>query len=273
MKKMRKFAERYGPWALVTGAASGLGAEFCHQLAAGSINCIMVDIQEEILINYGSALSNEYGIETRAISTDLANEKFLDDILPVIDGLDIGLLINNAGYGSIGNFLSTGLDEKLRTLNVNCRASLILTHHFSKLMNDRGRGGIILLSSISAFQGTPLLANYAGTKAYNLVFGEALWDELRHKNIDVLAVLPGSTNTPAFNSVNPSMDAVKGMPYMEPGQVVSESLNTLGRKPSLVTGKANRVIGFAMTRLLSRKRAVKIIGKNTRRLYPYASED
>jgi short-subunit dehydrogenase len=135
-------------------------------------------------------------------------------------------------------------------------------------MRERQRGGIIFTSSASAYQGTALVANYAATKAYNLVLAEGLWDELRIAGIDVLGFAPGATNTPGFHSASPQYRSVSAMPYMEPAPTVAEALSALGRVPSHIAGRANRLAFLITSRLLARKQAISLVSDNMRKLYP-----
>jgi short-subunit dehydrogenase len=267
MKRI-SFIEKYGPWALITGGASGIGAEFGRQLACQGLNLVLVDVQAGMMRDHAAALNNTYGIEVRTVIVDLSEPDFMDNIRPVIAGLPVGLLVNNAGFGSVGEFMKTDIQEMLLTVAVNCRAPMVLARELGPTMMERGRGGIIFLSSSSAVQGAPIIANYAGTKAYNLILAEALWEELRLYGVDVLAICPGATNTPALSKSGACVANVPGMPIMEPGPVVAEALEALGRTPSVIAGRMNRIGAFVMTRLLSRRRAVAYMGKNTRKLYP-----
>ena len=262
------FAEQYGPWALITGGASGIGAEFGRQLAARGLNLLIADIQADMMRRHAQALEKEFGITVRAVAADLSKPDFMKRIRPALRGISVGLLVNNAAWGSAGEFMRTDPADMLRAIEVNCRAPLVLTRELGPAMIERGRGGIIFLASSSALQGTPIVANYAATKAYNLILAEALWDELRPCGIDVLALCPGATNTPAFAKSGARIDNVPGMPFMEPAEVVTAALNALGKKPGVVPGRVNGISSFIMTRFLSRRRAVALTGKNTRLLYP-----
>jgi len=131
-------------------------------------------------------------------------------------------------------------------------------------MAARGRGGIILMSSLTGSQGTPLVATYAATKAFNLVLAEGLWDELKERGIDVLACRAGATRTPGFEASKPA----SGAPLMEPGPVVAETLAALGRGPSVVPGALNRIAALLMGHALPRRAAVHVISRMTRRMYP-----
>ncbi len=268
MKNPEKFLKKYGPWALVTGGASGIGAEFARRLAETGFNMVLADMQGEKLASVAREVTDNYGVSVETAVTDLSKEDFMSDILPVVQEKEIGLLVNNAGYGAVGEFLMIDPEEMLKTVYTNCRAPILLTCEYGNQMKKRGRGGIIFIASSSAFLGTPYVSNYAATKGFNLLLGEGLWDELREYNIDVLAFAPGPTNTPAFNSVTPKNEAASRMPIMETGPTVREALNALGRKPSAVAGRMNRLITFISTRILSRSRAVRLVGSNTRLLYP-----
>ncbi len=262
------FEEKYGPWALVTGGASGIGAEFGRQLAERGLNLVLVDVQKFLMEKHAGELIKEHGIKVLGIHADLSKPDFMKKISPAVKGISVGLLVNNAAWGSAGEFMKTDMKDLILSVEVNCRASMVLARELGPAMMERGRGGMIFLSSSSAMQGTPIVANYAGTKAYNLILAEALWEELSRHGVDVLALCPGATNTPAFVKSGACIDNVPGMPFMEPAPVVTEALNALGKRPSVVPGRMNSIASFIITRFLSRRRAVALMGKNTRLLYP-----
>ncbi len=262
------FKERYGPWALVTGGASGIGAEFCRQLAERGINLVLADIQTCMMKEHADMLKKKFSVDVITITVDLAGRMFMNKIRKATAKLQIGLLVNDAAWGTAGEFMKTDPDEMLLTIAVNCRAPMILAREFGPPMIGRGRGGIIFLSSASAVQVTPVLANYAATKAYNLVLAEALWDELRFHGVDVLALCPGATNTPAFRKSGARIENLSGMPFMEPNEVVAEALANLGKRPSFIPGPVNRIAAFVMARLMTRRKALAFSGKNMRKLFP-----
>lgn len=262
------FTEIYGPWALITGGASGIGAEFGRQLAARGLNLVLVDVQRTMMEAHAKDIRKRHGIMVRTINADLSKPDFMKAIRPVVKKCAVGLLVNNAAWGSAGEFMKTDMKDLLRTEAVNCRAPMVLARELGPAMIVRGRGGIIFLASSSALHGAPIIANYAATKAFNLILAEALWDELGRSGIDVLALCPGATNTPAFAKSGARIDKVPGMPFMEPGPVVAEALNALGNRPGIIAGRMNRVAAFIISRFLPRKSAVALMGKNTRLLYP-----
>ena len=154
-KTMTGFKDKYGPWALITGASSGIGAEFARQLAAKGLNLVLVARREERLRALARELETAHPIAVTIIPVDLTTTDFLAVIQQATDGLEIGLLVNNAGVMPTGRFLDHDLEQELRQLNLNTRAPLILTHHFGRPMAERGRGGLLFLASMTAFQGTP----------------------------------------------------------------------------------------------------------------------
>lgn len=264
---MSAFSEKYGRWALVTGAAMGLGAEFARQLARQGLNLVLADIQEEPLIITSYALSHQLRVEVRTVVLDLAIPNFLPRLIASTQDLEIGLLVNNAGISAIGHFLDVPLEKHLSILDVNTRAPMILTHHFGSLMRARQRGGIIFVSSMSALTGTSYVSEYSATKAHDLALGEALWQELRPSNVDVLTAIVGAADTPGWRAEIPDPNAKTWPPVMTAEDTVRETLAALGKTPSFVPGAQNRLATFLTTRLLSRKSAVITVGREMDKRY------
>ena len=267
MAKQQTFSDKYGPWALVTGAARGLGAEFSRQIAAKGINVVMVDLLADELAQTAEDIRKTSGREVVTIAADLSQSDFIEKIKQRSDGLEIGLLVSNAVYGPVGMFVERSLDEKLRSIAVNVRAPLTLAHEFAVRMAGRVRGGIIMVSSASAMQGTPYVANYAATKAYNLILAESLWVELREKGVDVLGFMPGTTRTPGYMESKARTERAKMVKVMEPGPTVAEALNALGKRPSHIAGRGNRLTFFISGKLMPRKLAIMLTAKMMRNLY------
>jgi len=140
-------------------------------------------------------------------------------------------------------------------------------HHFTARMASRGSGGVILMSSLAAFQGQAMVATYAATKAFALVLGEGLWDELRDRGVDVLAFCPGATRTPNFVATNPRPTGFVSAPVMEPDDTVAEALAALGAGPTVIAGRMNRVATLLLQRLLSRRRLVRFMSRTMRAMY------
>lgn len=258
------FAEKYGPWALVSGAAMGLGAAFARQAAEHGLHLILVDVQQAELQVTADKIALDYAVQVKPLTVDLSRPNFMDAITPTLQGLEIGLLVNNAGISQIGEFLNVPIEKHLKILDVNVRAGLILTHAIAPQMVTRGRGGIVMLSSMSAAHGAALVGSYAGTKAFNWIFGHSIWDELRFHGVDVLVVPPGTTNTPGWRAGNAKVD--KNAYVMTADETVKEAYAALGKQPSFIPGLKNR-ISFGLLNLLGKKKAIQAVGDEMRRLY------
>jgi hypothetical protein len=253
--------KKYGPWALVTGAAQGIGAEFAEQLAAAGLSLVLVDVEEAKLRARCEALRERHAVEVRAITLDLRRDDLLDELLPEIAGLEIGLLVNNAGVAKIAPFLPQERDFLLDQLHVNTRAVLLLTHALGREMQARGRGGIIVVSSGAAWVGTALNANYAASKAWGLVFAESLWAELGPDGVDVLGFMPTMTDTAMLWKGTPNAPK-SGVMSVE--ATVGEALAALGEHPSWFAGTTPRVAHRLMRMFLPRRTLIRVVGRSIR---------
>jgi len=266
------FCEKYGPWALVTGASQGLGAEFARQCAERGLNVVLVATNADLLRSRADELERDYGIEARTAALDLSREDILQQLAPVTDSLEVGLLVNNAGVSRVGPFLQHGLDQLLNQLHVNVRAGLMLAYHFGKKMAEQKRGGIIFLSSGSALHGTAYCANYAGTKAYNLITAETLWYELGRHGVDVLGFMAGSTKTPGWDANEPKPN--RWVKVMDAKMAVAEALDALGKRPSMIAGRRNRLGYFVMGTMMSRAAAIRTLARSMDRMFgPFGETD
>lgn len=258
------FRYKYGPWAMVAGASAGLGAEYATQLAAEGLNLVLIARRADLVTQLSERLRTEYPIQVRPLTIDLAQADAASLIAAQTLDLEIGMLVYDAALSAVGPFFSQPLETHLREIDTNCRTPLMLAYILGQRMATRQRGGIVLMSSLSATQGTPLISNYAATKAYNLVLGEGLWDELRDQGIDVVACCAGSTDTPNYRASAPARNFSS---VMAPSSVVAETFAALGRNPSVVPGRSNRLAAFVMRRLLSRRLAVTMMGRTLRGMY------
>lgn len=261
------YSTRYGPWALVTGAAMGLGAEFARQLGRRGLHLVLADVNAEQLHATAAALGAETGVQIRPVVCDLSATDGLQPLIEASRSLEIGMLVNNAGISCIGEFLDVPLEKHLKILELNARAPLVLAHHCGARMRERGRGGMIFVSSGSAMVGTACVSAYSATKAFNLNLGEALWEELRACGVDVLSTIVGATDTPGWRAENPNPAARVWPAVLSAAETVSETLNALGKRPSFFPGTQYRLAMFASTRLMSRPTAVKVIGAEMRKRY------
>src|SRR5467141_4382755 len=196
-KKMRVALDkkRFGPWALVTGASSGIGKEFARQIAASGINVVLVARREALLAELGRAISKEFGVQCRALAMDVSQEGFIAGLADATHDIDIGLVVSNAGTANPGEFLK--LDRQLHrtTLRISTMAHLDITHHFGAKLAKRHRGGIILAGAMGAEAGVPYMANDGAAKAYVHSLGEALHYEFKPLGVYVTVRAAGFTNT------------------------------------------------------------------------------
>ena len=263
----KSFADHYGPWALVAGASAGLGAEFAEQLAARGLNLVLVARRAGLLKTLAEGLSAKYGIVVRDIPQDLAESQAAERIAQATRDIEVGLLVYNAAFSAIGSFFQRSLDDHLLELSTNCRTPLALVHTLGQRMLARGRGGILLMSSLSARQGSPYIANYAATKAYNWILAEGLWEELRRQGVDVLVCCAGAISTPNYDASAPSRSSRLSGAASTPQTVVASALAGLGKGPEVVPGFGYRLSAFAMQHLLPRELAVRIMGNVLRGMY------
>ncbi len=238
---------RYGDWALVTGASSGIGQALARQIAADGLNLVLTARREERLSNLASELERDHGVKTRVVAADLAERAEVEALLADVSDLEIGLLVNNAGLGYVGRFDLLDRDRLRQLVSVNCEAPLILSHALLQGMRERGRGGVLITGSVSGRQPLPLHAVYAATKAFDLFLGEALWAELRASNVDVVVLEPGSTET-EFHEV--AGEIVHSGQSAE--EVARRGLMALGEQPSVMTGWYNWIRAQLSSRLLTR---------------------
>lgn len=262
------FPERYGPWAVVTGAAVGLGAAFAAECALRGLHVALVDRQGAEVREEAARLTRVHGVETRAVEVDLAEPRFWETLEPGLAGCEVGLLVNNAGLGPVARFLEQPLEAHLEVLATNCRAPLELTRRLAAVMAARGRGGIVFVSSLSALQGTPLVAGYAATKAWNLVLAESLGAELGPRGVDVLAVALGATATPGWEASSPDRRALVRLGVLSPRDAATGALDALGRRPLAIPGLGNRLAALVTGRLLPRPLSTRLLARSMARLYP-----
>lgn len=245
----------------------GIGAEFARQLAAAGLDLVLVAERDEPLVEVATEISQIHGVEVETIVADLGRLDDLERLREQTADREIGLLVYNAAAVYVGPSLEQGPASRQQQLDVNCRAPLMLASAFGQDMATRGRGGIVLMSSMSGFQGTAGVTVYAATKAFNLVLGEGLWAELRPHGVDVLSVCPGPVRTPGWNESRPRVGWASP-PVSEPADVVREALAALGSRPSMVPGRFNRMTSWALQRLLPRPGLVRLMAASLRRLYP-----
>ena len=264
---MTGFVDRYGPWAVVAGASEGIGASFSKKLAARGMNLVLVARRAGPLDDLAAELRQKHAVEVKVQPLDLGSPDVIEGMSAATEDLDVGLLIYNAAYSPIGTFLDIGVEEHLKAVDVNVSGPLRVSHYFGRRLVERGKGGIILMSSMSGFQGTAMVANYAATKAYDTVLAEGLWYELRRHGVDVLACVAGASLTPNYESSTDRIPTGGLARPMQPDDVTEQALLDLGQRLRGVSGGRNRFASVLLSRLLPRRAAVEMVSKETERLF------
>jgi short-subunit dehydrogenase len=236
---------KYGPWALVAGASDGVGAAFAEAIARNGINVVLLARRQNVLDEVAESISRRTGAETRTLATDLVAPDAAQSIIAATADLDIGLLVYCAGADAdIMPFLENTITAAEGMLQRNCLVPMQLTHHYGRAMVERGRGGIMILSSGAAFVGAPNMVSYCATKAFDMIFAEALWCELKENGVDALGVVLGETDTPLLRRTREARglagpdEPVPGAASVE--EVVAAAFKSLGKSPTCMAGKQIR---------------------------------
>lgn len=231
---------RYGEWALVTGASSGLGEEFVRALAAEGISCVLVARRGERMRRIAEEVEKEHAVATRVLVADLASSGGIESVLRVVEDLDLGLLVSNAGFGAAGRFDRLDPERLRRMVELHCVAPTLLIAGLMPGMQARGRGAIVITGSTAGRQPLPFENVYSATKAFGLFLGESLWGELLGSGVDVLVVEPGPTATEF-----PKIAGALPHPAEPPARVVATALEALGRQASVISGWWNWILAQA----------------------------
>jgi uncharacterized protein len=251
--------KRFGPWALVTGASSGIGKEFARQIAASGINVVLVARREGLLKEAGVEFSKRYGVEHRVVVLDVAREDFIEQL--ATDDLDIGLVVSNAGTGNPGEFLKHDRQLLRETVRLGAMAHLDIAHHFGAKLAKRRRGGIVLAGAMGAEGGVPLMANDGAAKAYVHSLGEALHFEFKPLGVYVTVLAAGFTDTAVIGKFGLDEKTLPMKP-MSVEQCVSEALDGLRKNRSrVVPGRLNRIMNALVPASLARKLEADLLGK------------
>lgn len=239
------FREKYGPWAIIAGASEGVGAAFGETVACHGVNVVLLARRHDVLQQVADGIQSRTGSQARALTIDLSTADAVDSIITATADLDIGLLVYCAGADAdYKPFLDNSIAAAEAMLQRNCRVPMQLAHHYGQAMVGRRRGGIMLLSSGAAFAGAPNMVAYGATKAFDMIFTEALWCELRDVGVNVLGVVLGETDTPALRRIREERgvagpdEPVKGAASVD--EVVTAAFAALGKGPTCMAGKQIR---------------------------------
>jgi uncharacterized protein len=250
--------KRYGKWALVTGASGGIGLEFAKQLAAAGMNLVLVARRQQLLAANANELTRQFNIDVLPIASDLTADGAVETLFRDLSGKEIALVVMNAGIETTGHFTKVPLERQIALQRLNVDVPMRMASLFGAAMVERRRGALIFVASLFGYQGVPLVANYAASKAYIVSLGEALQVEMKPFGVDVLVLSPGLTATdmPAqmpieFGKVPITRSTARN--------VVNVALNALGKKATVVPGLLNKFYAW-QNRLLPRSWPVKLFG-------------
>jgi uncharacterized protein len=234
------------PIALVTGASSGIGEHLARQLAERGHDLVLVARDQLRLETLGKELERAHSTKAQVLPADLTDPAQLqavehrchDSVAP------IDVLVNNAGFGSFGMFHTLDLENEMREIQLNVSALVRLSHAAASEMVPRGRGGILNVSSLAAFQPNPLMAVYGGTKAFIVSFTEALHEELKGTGVSVTVLCPGFTRTGFQVAADVPASDLPGFVWQEPGEVAAAGLDALAKNRAMVIpGALNKALG------------------------------
>jgi short-subunit dehydrogenase len=253
---------KFGPWALVTGASSGIGEGFARRLAQEGFQLILVARRMTEMEHLAMDLASKYNTQCQLIQADLSLETGIEEVLAQTNGLEIGLLISNAGTGSVSRFFDRSPADMKSLIQLNAVSHLSLAWHFGKRMAVQRRGGILLTGAMGAIQGVPYMANEAGTKGYIEGLGKSLHSELKEFGIHVTVLVTTPTETPVFYKLGFTLENSPLSPVTVQ-QCVKESLAALSlNKVMVMPGLKFRVMNALTPPSLARKMSGKILKKN-----------
>jgi short-subunit dehydrogenase len=252
---------------LITGASSGIGAAFARRLAALGRNVFLVARSEDKLITLCNELGRISSIRAQYLVTDLSQPHSVANLVEETKkrGLNIDMLINNAGFGSMGDFTKLDIARELNMIDLNIKALVELTYRFLIPMRELKQGTIINVASTAGFQPVPFMATYAATKAFVLSFSQALWEENRKHGVHVMALCPGVTETNFFEAAN--IDRPPMRVAQTPEDVVATALRALARNKSIVVSGWANLLMIESERFVPRSLVVRLAGTALRPKY------
>lgn len=261
-----EFADKYGPWALVAGASDGVGAAFAEALADRGLNVVLVARRQAVLDDVATRIHERTGVQTRTLAIDLAAPGAAMAVVDATADLDIGFLVYCAGADPhFVPFLSGPLSDAESLVQRNCMVPMQLCHHYAQPMVDRGRGAVVIFGSGAGFAGGPNMVAYGASKAFDMVFAEALWTELHDKGVDVLGLILGKTDTPALRKLEHERGQIESVEQTPPGaaavdDVVATAFANLTDGPTCLVGPEIQAAAQLMASV-SRNDAVRFIAQ------------
>ncbi len=266
-KIMGSTTARYGNWALVAGAAEGLGEGFCTQFAAQGFNIILVDQNPTSMHELAIRIKCDYHVQTMELELNLATRNAAESCMSAIASTNCRLMVYVAAWSRVCRFTELNHAELDGFLSVNTRTPLHLVHGFAnRLISSHQTGGIILVSSLAGLIGPQYVATYAATKSFSIRLTEALHEELKNNGIDISVCCAGTVSTPTYWKSKPSFDQMKP-PVMEPAGVAAYAVENLGKKIISIPGRTNRLQYFFLMNLIPRRVAHLLVNNAMKKMY------
>lgn len=258
LRRADRLSDRCGPWAVITGASDGIGSACADLLAAAGLGVVLVARRTDVLEERARTVRARHGVEALVVACDLTAPGGPSELFAATADLDVGLLVAAAGFATSGRFLDNDIATELGQVDLNCRAVVETAHHYGRRFAQRGRGGIVLFSSIVAFQGVPNNANYAATKAFVQSLGEGIRPEMKAVGVDVLVSAPGPVATGFAARADMRMGSAA-----DPAVVARATLDALGRRTTVRPGARSAALGYLLATAPRRLRTTiltRIIG-------------
>ena len=247
-----EFKEKYGSWAIVTGATNGIGRAFVEELILLKFNIVIIGRNQDAL-NELSKKIEKNNLQSSSLNLDLSLPSSTDRVFEATEKLDVGLIVLSAGFGNYGDFIENNLSDNCKMIDLHCKSRMKMCHHYGNLFKTQNRGGIINLSSIVAYQGTKGAANYSAVNAFLQNFNEGIGMELKKYSVDVLSVCPGPVATGFEKTAK-----MKFLFSSSAKTVANAAIKSLGKKSTVFPGILAKVLHYSLHGLLSRRLKVAI---------------
>jgi short-subunit dehydrogenase len=259
--------KQYGTWALVAGAAEGIGEAFTTSLAASGFNVILVDRNATAMHDLAIKTAAEFRVQTMELHLDLTDADAAERCMDEIIACDCRLIVYVAAWSRVSRFVELPAEDIDGFLAVNTHTLLRLVHRFTvHLFSGGNPGGIILVSSLAGLIGPKYVATYAATKAFAIRLAESLYDELRMEGIGILACCAGTTSTPTYWSSKPDLRKMHPS-VMQPEKVARYAINVLGTRPVCIPGWKNRAVYFLLQNIFPKRVARKLVNGAMEAMY------
>ncbi len=238
------FQKKYGEWSVVTGASEGIGRCIAIELSKKGLNVVIISRRKDLLSLLENEIKTFAKVQVMSLALDLSKPESKNKIFEATKQFNVGLFAGIAGFGSTGEFIRSDINAEVNMIDVNCRSVVEHTYHFAKRFAEQKRGGIILMGSLVGFQGTPLAANYAATKAFIQTFAEGIHYELAPLGIDVLSSAPGPVTTGFANRADMKMGQAS-----TPEEVARVTVEALGKMVTVRPGFLSKFLGWSLIML------------------------